>query len=86
MVLKEIVENYLRDKDFDGLLSWGESGECYCSFNEDGIMTCDDFNPTDCEPCYVYDCKKNKCKHWEDCEKWQEPDVDYRCGSIKKIK
>ena len=49
MNIKEIVEKYLRENGFDGLVS--EDYECGCEL--DDLMPCSEFN-SDCQPGYKY--------------------------------
>lgn len=73
MTIREIIEQYLKDNNYDGLAG----DDCGCKISD--LMCCD--NPTpNCQPGYTITCK--------DCSKpncdFRDEDQDIPCMSTEK--
>ena len=61
MTVKEIVEKYLKDNNYDGFYN-GE--DCGCTIEGDDIMDCCSDCMPDCIPGYKAICNNKECEYY----------------------
>ena len=72
MTTKEIIANWLKDNDFDGLIN--EDNECTCPIENvnlvgaelEEFIPCEALDIHNCKPAYMWECKV--CKNSKDCK------------------
>ena len=52
MTCKKIIEKYLKDNGFDGLVHL--ESECGCHMGDEGLFLCENYAQNDCEPAYKH--------------------------------
>lgn len=70
MIVKEIIEKYLRENGYDGLF---HDGDCGCEV--DDLIPCEVFC-NNCEPGYKVSCNPETCELGGDCRWHISPDKE----------
>lgn len=78
MNCKEIIQKYLKENGYDGLIN--ADLECGCGI--DDFEPCGDLNTVDCKAAYWHECKK--CKTFPNCD--LNDSCATECGCFKEEK